>query len=111
MHDGWLLLFLGVRTCQDEAFNLRQYLHTNFDCKTDNVICLVAGIRPVKDPLYLVKEFAGMLRRRKSLFHRCCAHIYGWRGGSQFENGGNCSQLTHLQKSETIQRSHSFTVC
>ena len=109
MHDGWLLLFLGVRTCQDETFNLKQYLHTNLDCKINNVICLVAGSRPVKDPLYLVKEFAGMLKRKNLYFTLVMLVCMPGSGGGAFNSkmAEIVPRLLICKNGETIQRYHS----
>lgn len=50
---------LGVSTNPNPEFNLLYFLKTHCGLVTENVILLVAGIRPVKDLNFLLNEFAG----------------------------------------------------
>ncbi|XP_067938960.1 glycosyltransferase 1 domain-containing protein 1-like [Watersipora subatra] len=49
----------GVITSPNPNFNLRSYLESEHSYRAkDYIILLVAGLRPVKDPLYLMKAYA-----------------------------------------------------
>ncbi|KAF6022257.1 GLT1D1 [Bugula neritina] len=49
----------GIRTCPSESFGFRDYLRTTYSYTAQSkILLLVAGIRPVKDPLFLLEEFA-----------------------------------------------------